>query len=57
MYTVHLDILGTIHECKWIADIASLDTKKAEPFLTLPFHNLLSKTITPDSSSLSHLLL
>jgi hypothetical protein len=32
-----IDLLGNIHEFRWIADIDSFDTKKAEPFLTLPY--------------------
>jgi hypothetical protein len=46
-----------IHNFRLIAAIESFETKEAEPFLALPFHNLLSKTITPDFSFLSHLLL
>jgi hypothetical protein len=36
MYTVHLGSLGMIHNFQWIAGSVSLDTKKAEPLLTLP---------------------
>ena len=36
MYTVHLDTLGIIHDCKWIADLYSFNKRKAGPFLTLP---------------------
>ena len=36
MSTVHLDISRMIRELRLIADIESLETKKAGPFLTLP---------------------
>ena len=33
----YIDTSGMIHDFQCIADIASLETKKAELFLTLPF--------------------
>jgi hypothetical protein len=36
MSTVHLDLLGRIHDFQWIADILNFEIKKAEPFLALP---------------------
>jgi len=45
MSTVHLDTLGIIHECKWIAAIRSQSIiKKAEPFLTSRSLNVLKKS-------------
>jgi hypothetical protein len=35
-----------IHNFRLIAAIESFETKEAEPFLALPFHNLLSKTFS-----------
>jgi hypothetical protein len=34
MYAGYLHILGMVHDCKCIADLYSLDIKKAGPFLT-----------------------
>jgi hypothetical protein len=42
MYTGNLDTSGRIHDCRWIAEIASIETTKAGPFLTLPQYNLLT---------------
>jgi hypothetical protein len=33
----HIGTLGIIHDFQWIAAIASFDTRKAGPFLTLLF--------------------
>jgi hypothetical protein len=36
MSSGHIDTSGRIHKLRLIADIESTETKKAEPFLTLP---------------------
>jgi hypothetical protein len=36
MSIVHLEFLRIIHDFRLIADIHSIETKKAGPFLTLP---------------------
>ena len=45
MSSGHIDILGRIHKFRWIADIVSFDTKKAEPKLTLPYTVLFKCTL------------
>jgi hypothetical protein len=42
MYTGHLDLLGIIHDCKWIADIASIEIKKDRAISDPIFLRLLS---------------
>ena len=32
MYTVHLYTLGMIHDCKWIAETYSFETKRQDHF-------------------------
>jgi hypothetical protein len=40
MSTVHLELLGIIHDLQWIAAIETIEIIKAEPFLTLPSNHL-----------------
>jgi hypothetical protein len=44
MSSIHLHILGIIHDCRWI-DIVSFEIKKAGPFLTLPEYTSVQKII------------